>query len=258
MPLFNKLGSPIRISVPYLYSMAEGDIDDHRALSIDGFNEDVDATFEDLISFGGIYVVPAAGGIQMEVVSSAVGNEDSSAGTGVRTVGIHYLDANWVEKIEVVTMNGTTPVATVATDMLRVNAFHTESVGSVGSAVGNIDIRAVSDTPIYGRIPIGYNEQHQCFYSVPSGCTAYVTSWQCSVVGAKSATFSLEATVDADGDIVTNFHSLEGWRLQNQGMYIPIAAPYKIPEKCDIKIRVKSASVNAIVSGLFEGWLESD
>ena len=53
---------------------------------------------------------------------------DTAAGTGIRKVRIHYLDADHVPHEEVVTLNGLTAVNTVATDIYRINRLHADEV----------------------------------------------------------------------------------------------------------------------------------
>ena len=65
---------------------------------------------------------PAAAGEQMTVVGESV--NDSSAGTGVRSLRLCYLNAAGEEQTEDVTMNGTTGVNTVATDIRFVNDMY--------------------------------------------------------------------------------------------------------------------------------------
>src|SRR6267142_3930161 len=56
----------------------------------------------------------------VEVVSSSV--NDTSAGTGLRTMLVSYLDSTYTAKTTVITMNGTTPVAFPET-IMAVNAM---------------------------------------------------------------------------------------------------------------------------------------
>ena len=162
-------------SMPYLYDIAEGSIPGHNSFHKIGYNPDVDNLLEDLWSVGGLYVFPTAG-MQMEVVSSSNSDDGSPAGMGVRTVKLCYLDSNYIEQTEIITLNGTTVVPTVATNILRIQRFYTNTVGSSGVAVGNIDIRHLSNTPIYARIMTGYNSSRQTVWTVPAGKTLYIVS----------------------------------------------------------------------------------
>ena len=60
---------------------------------------------------------------------------DTSAGTGAQTVDVVGLDGSWVEATETVTLNGTTPVTTVA-DFRRVFRVDVATFGA-GASTGN-------------------------------------------------------------------------------------------------------------------------
>jgi len=118
-----------------------------------------------------MYVFPAAP-MKLELVSTST--SDAAAGTGIRTVEIIYLDGNFVEKREVITMNGTTVVETVAGDIFRVNAFRAVTAGSGGIAAGTISLRHLSDTPVYAIIALGERQAKQFIYTVPAKKCVYL------------------------------------------------------------------------------------
>lgn len=73
-------------------------------------------------------------------ISSASAN-DSSAGTGARQVRITYFDTTGAGPFtETVTLNGTTAVNTVATNIRFIEKLEVVSVGSTGSNVGIITL----------------------------------------------------------------------------------------------------------------------
>ena len=66
------VSNKIRVSaMPYLYDIAEGNVTDHTAFTKLGYNADVGATEEDIWTQGSVYPWIAAGGVALEVVSSA-------------------------------------------------------------------------------------------------------------------------------------------------------------------------------------------
>lgn len=77
-------------------------------------------------------------------IASANAN-DSSAGTGARQVKITYLDASGNGPYtETVTLNGVTYVNTVATDICFIEKIEVISVGSTGSNVGILTLKAAT------------------------------------------------------------------------------------------------------------------
>lgn len=95
----------------------------------------------------GAFVFPAAAGVQMSIVSTSA--NDTAAGTGIQTLDIHYLDANLAEQVETVTMNGTTPVLTVATNIRFIQCMHMATFGSGAAAAGNISATNGGNTHSY-------------------------------------------------------------------------------------------------------------
>ena len=258
-------GTPRVSSTPYFVHIAEGHVPDHTSFRIQGTNDDVDNVKEDVWAVGGLYVFPTAG-MQMEIRSSSLQDSgaggDNAAGTGVRSVKITYLDDTWTEQTETKVLDGTTAVTTVATDILRVQKMCTATTGTGKKAAGDIDIRHLSDTPIYGRIPIGENDLHQAIYTVPIGMTLFVVSWQPGAgnqTGNRYVRFELDGTADCDDVYVSGiFYNKDIIDIQDMAIYIPVPMVQKFPAKTDIKVTAISdnASANALTSVSFEGWLE--
>ena len=118
--------------------------DSTRRVKIIGRCSDVDNVLHD--TWDGptpLYVFPAAP-MQMQIVSTSA--DDTAAGTGVQTIRLYYLDENYEEQQEILTLDGVTPVLTIATNILRVNKMHAGSIGSGGVAAGAISLTDVGAT----------------------------------------------------------------------------------------------------------------
>jgi hypothetical protein len=96
----------------------------------------------DIWTDGGIYVFLTAAET-LKVFSSST--NDTSAGTGARTLIILGLDANFDTITEFVTLNGTTAVNT-SQSFMRVNGVLCLSAGSGGENEGTISVTKGSDT----------------------------------------------------------------------------------------------------------------
>lgn len=91
---------------------------------------------------------------QMELVSSSA--SDSAAGTGSRTIRVTYYDGNMNGPFtEDVTMNGTTPVNTVATNIRFIESIVSLTIGSNGTNVGTITLRNTAGSQTFGTIAVG-------------------------------------------------------------------------------------------------------
>lgn len=180
----------------FFLEVEKGNVAGHTIINAIGERESMGttATGEDI--WPGVAVVvpiPADAGEQMEVVSDDV--NDASAGTGVRTVEVHYLDASGNEQTETVTMNGTTGVALIATNVRFVQHIHTLTVGSNGAAVGLITIyKQGATTTIYNQIDIGGNMSLVPHRMVPLNKTLYFMGWNGTEAQAKRVSLRVRST----------------------------------------------------------------
>lgn len=224
-----------------------------------GRNDNVNNTRVDLWNGPtGTYVFPATAQ-QMHVVSSSA--NDAAAGTGIRTVVIDYLDANYNQKQEVITLNGTTPVNTVATNILRINGFHAASVGSGGYAAGNISLTNTGGTVTYGYIQASYNSSRQAIFTIPAGKTGYLSHWQASsgtATGTHFTRISIVATSHEGVLYPGAFMTQDEQGTLNGGGAATMPIPIAFPATCDIKMSAisDSSSANAFVMGAMFGWIE--
>lgn len=91
---------------------------------------------------------------QMRLVSSST--NDSSAGTGSRTIRITYYDDSMNGPfIEDVTMNGLIAVNTVATNVRFIESIVSLTIGSNGTNVGTISLQNTLGTTTFGTIAVG-------------------------------------------------------------------------------------------------------
>lgn len=249
-------------STPYGYDVAEGNIGGHTTWEKTGLNADIDqggTSTEDLWVVGGTFVFPATAQ-QMEVVSSSTDDDGSPEGTGIQVVTVTYLDNTYAEKTEDITLNGTTAVATVATNILRVNHLRAKAIGTGGVAAGNIDIRATTDTPIYSRIAVGYTRARNAAYTVPLGKTLYIVSAKFSATGSatgKDAIFTVRANLNTlTGSALSFFMPIIEVGIMDGAIHIPFDFPIKLSEKTDIKVSAQVGNDNTICHCALRGWLE--
>lgn len=144
--------------------------------------------------------IPPSAGQQMQVVSTSVADDGAPVGTGVLTLDIHYINANGLEKEEYITMNGLTPVPTVATNIRFVQDIHTLTVGTNLAAVGTISISQFgAPTTVYSTITPGMNRALNSARMVPAGKVLIIRSFNMSggaAAGGKSADIRLRSTSD--------------------------------------------------------------
>jgi len=250
-------------SVPCLYDVARGIVPSCVPWVKIGYNGDIGNTEEDVWTVGGIYTWPT-GAMGMEVVSTDNTN-DKAGGTGALTVTISYLDANYIEKSDTVTLNGTTAVPTTATDIFRVQNFRVSSTGTSGHAAGTISLRHLSDTPIYSQIQANYTRASNICWTVPAGKTLYVTSITMaagSTVTGRHVRMTTRATYDnTTGTNLTPgifFIPFTEIIVQDNSVVKPLEVPTKLPSGVDLKVSAISPEGAAVASCVLRGWLETD
>jgi hypothetical protein len=235
---------------PFELQVSRGQIQGHRNVTIFGFNPDVDTAQVSVWPLPSLITFPAAA-IQMTVSSSSA--NDTSAGTGARTVVVQGLNANYNEVTETVTMNGQTAV-TMTNALLRVNYAYVATAGSGNSAAGDIYIGTGTVTAgvpatTYDIIKFDYNTTTTGSYTVPAGYTAYVSQGLFST-GQASGSTQVEGRLLTRG--VNNIRMTAALTTLNNGVanYV-FEYPLAIPEKTTIEATAIGSANNNAVSSMF-------
>ena len=208
-----------------------------------GQNASVGNSIETIWLEGSLYVYPPSA-TTMTVSSSDV--NDTSAGTGARTIQISGLDASYNEISETITMNGQTPVTT-SNSYLRVNRGIVLTAGSGGVNAGIIYVgtgTVTSGVPANKYTTIngdGTNQSLQAFWTVPAGYTAYVYQTNIST-GTSSATPAILKTLLVERPFGGVFNTKEVITLTSGNHLQNYSFPLKITEKSDIEFRAESSS----------------
>lgn len=235
---------------------------DKFSFSVVGYSPAVNNSRVDVTNIGNAtsvsYVFPASA-IQMAIVSSSA--NDAAAGTGIRTVRIHYLDANYAVQTEDITLNGTTPVNTVATNIIRVNGIHALTVGSTGYAVGNISLTSVGGATTYAFIYASYSSSRNAVFTIPAGKTGYLTHFNATegtAAGTHYTRFTLAATCHDNTLLPGVFIGQDEIAALNGASSINYDIPIVLPAKTDVKVSAisDSGAANAMCTAHFSGWYE--
>lgn len=171
--------------------------------NVDAAGEDV-CRWEDVSGPPRLYT-PTATGEQVAVVSSS--NADNGAtSTGILSVRMHYLDVNGAEQTEDITLNGTTPVNSQATNVRFINDVHAiPPIGTGGVAAGNISFYKAGGsigTHLQQLIALGGNKSLVPHRMVPLGKTLYLVEWHAAEAQSKRSAFRIRST-DMYGELLT-------------------------------------------------------
>lgn len=228
--------------------VARGQIQGHTAVIVFGYNPDIDTAEESVWPDGGAVPHPTVASV-LKISSSSA--NDTSAGTGARTVYIEGLNGDYAVVSETVTLNGQTAVNTV-NSYLYVNSFYVTTVGSGGENAGNINagtgvVTAGVPAVLYDLIATGYNNRTTGHYCVPAGYTAYMIQGLFSA-GQASGTTAVTGFLKQHGpDGILRVGAVS--TVNNSTADYFFETPYMIPEKnCVGATAIGAASNNAVSS----------
>ena len=235
----SKLGS----SEPFELQVAQGQIAYHEHIYKFGQNSVVGNSVETIWQQGGLYSYPPSA-TTMTVSSSDT--NDTSAGTGARTVQIAGLDGDYNEISETITLNGQTAVTTT-NSFLRVNRALVLTAGSggvnagiiyVGTGTVTLGVPANVYTTINGD---GTNQSLQAFWTVPANYNAYIYQTNISTGNSSNTPAVLKTLLVARpyGGVFNTKELIvltDGNHLQNYSF------PITLTEKTDIEFRAESSS----------------
>jgi hypothetical protein len=235
---------------PFELQVARGQITMHSSVIIFGYNADVDTSEESVWPDGGTIPHPTVASV-LKISSSST--DDTSAGTGARTVYIEGLDGSYNVVSETVTLNGQTAVNTT-NSYLYVNSFYVVSVGSGGANAGNINAgtgTVTSGVPavLYDIIATGYNSRTTAHYCVPAGYTGYMVQGLFSS-GQASGTTAVTGFLKQHGpDGILRVGAVA--TVNNSAADYVFEVPYVIPEKNCVGATAIGSAANNAVSAYF-------
>ncbi len=239
------------------HAVTLGLITNQSRIAIFGHNPNIGAgASADVWEGGGIYPFPASASLMQLSSSSA---NDTSAGTGARTMFLTGLDSSYNAISETITMNGVTPVVT-ANSYLRINTLDLLTVGTAGNSnLGDITIQVNGGGTILGIVRAGFGQLGNCIYSVPAGFVLFVESVFFSVTGGggantASALYGFGRRLFGGAIKITNQYNITS---TDPFQRVPqLGGP--ITEKSDFFLRVVSAGqTNTSLNGSIEGVLYS-
>lgn len=185
--------------------------------------------------------------IQLTVVST------SASDTG--SIGIRYLDGNLLERTETLTLNGTTPVTTVATDVRAINNVYSKA----GPVVGNVTL--TNGGAIYARIVAGRLEHTSSLQRIPANKRLMIGSLYAGSSSGTSASKVLVRLVTSfiNGDSFADqgyLHTTGAVSLQDSSTTLAGFGPFPIPPGEWVGLQA-SWDKSADITGGFFGYLEN-
>lgn len=229
-------------SKDFSISVARGEVRGYAGTHKFGYNSDVDTTStpEDVWDNGGAYPGFIAAADTVKVQSTSTADDGDPAGTGAQKVKVFGVDSTWALQEEEVTLNGTSTV-NLASQYLRVFRMYVTDVGSGGVNAGTIILTDSSSNRL-AQIGAGNGQTLMAIYTVPLGCTGYITQIDTSIGKQTSAYAEWDLQSRIDG---------ESWRVRHRDVttqagttVVRLDPPITVPEKTDIRLRVTNVSAN--------------
>jgi len=239
--------SRVGTTEPFELQVKRGQIGWHEAIFKFGFNADVDDALETVWAQGGLYSYIETATV-LKVSSSST--NDTSAGTGARTVTLSGLDANYAEVSETVTLNGQTAVNTTKT-YIRINRMVVNTAGSGGQNAGVIyagDGTVTSGVPAekYATIAAGDNQTLMALWTVPADYTAYLLQKDVTAATAQNNKYAtIHLVARPFGEV---FQTKDKHVLDNGVLHQTYTIPLKFTEKTDIEVRCIGDSASADIA----------
>jgi len=246
----NTTGSttPLSAEIDFYLAVAKGDFTGYSNVSKFGYNPTVGSGNYESIWEGSNAYPWMSTDDQLEVLSSDT--DDTSAGTGARTVELQGLDSSWNVLTETVTMNGTSAVTTTGS-FLRIFRARVVTAGSSGRNEGTITIRDQDTSTTRALITNGATDGNgqtlMAVYTIPAGKTGYVININVSSKKDQEQTYRLMARDNTVAnaawnvkEFLTGRGGFSDWRKY---------AINKATEKTDLDFQVISNSTSAAAGG---------
>jgi len=185
---------------------------------------------------------------QLEVLSSDA--NDTSAGTGARTVELQGLDSSWNLLTETVTMNGTSAVTTTGS-FLRIFRARVVTAGTNLRNEGDITIRDQDTSTTRALITNGATDGNgqtlMAVYTIPAGKTGYIININVSSAKDQEQTYRLMSRDNTVANAAWNVKEF----LTGRGGFSDWKkyAINKATEKTDLDFQVISNSTSAAAGG---------
>ena len=235
------------LTEPFNLQVARGQIAYHYPVFKFGFNPDIDDSLETVWSGGGLYSYLSAATV-LKVSSSSA--NDTSAGTGARTVELQGLDGDYNQISETVTLSGQTAVNTTQS-FLRIYRMIVKTAGTGAQNAGVIYAgtgTVTSGVPAnkYATIAIGDNQTLMALWTVPAGHTAYMLQTDITVATTQNNKYcTVHLVARPPGEVFqVKDKFVKAESSHNQAYEIPL----EFAEKTDIEVRAIGDSAGADIA----------
>lgn len=243
----------------YHYEVALSRRQGHTTWNKFGYNNDVDSAAQETIwSVGGLYQKMSAPDT-LDVVSTSA--NDDSGGTGCTGVIIYGVDENWDTQIEVVTMDGLTPVTTT-NQWCGVNRVSIYAAGTGQTNDGVITATKTTGGTTHAQMPAGEGTTQHAFLYVPRNHIfladwLYLNALKLSGGGNPRVTFKGVVFSNVSNAYYEVFRKQIDTQVENT-LDVRPSQPFVVGEQSILEFRAETDTNNTEVSCRFSGILARD
>lgn len=262
---FKSLNAPINQSIgndadanitrptKYEYEVAQGLRGGASTWNKWGYNAAIGTTQETVWSVGGL-LTRMTSADTLDIVSSDA--NDTSAGTGAQSIIIYGIDENYEAQIEVVTMNGTTPVTTT-NQWLGVNRMSIYLAGSGGENAGTITATVTTGGATQAEIPATEGSTQHAFFFVQANHQLlsdwlYINAVKLSGGGQPVITIEIWVTSLVSGAKYLVAQFFDDTQTQS-ALELKPSQPFVVGEKSLFEVRAVSDTASTGVNVRFSG-----
>jgi hypothetical protein len=242
--VFHKTKSVVAAPIDFDVEVASGNIDNYENITLIMNSRNIGTTYSDLWDVGGLMTRPTTGETY-EVVSANA--NDTSAGTGARTLLLITLDANDNEQTTVVTLNGGT--ASISGTHTYPRYAQVITAGSNETNVGDITIQVAGGGAARLKIIADEGATNNSHFKVPAGKTVFPISFTYFVQKGQDALVRPRIlTIDAN----PAYSSSASIPLYQNAIESRSFANIAIPELTEFKFQAKSTNPNVSVTVILQ------
>ena len=238
----------------YKYAIALGQIEDSTTWNKWGYNDDVDASGIETIWAPGNGFTWINTSSKISFVSTS--NSDNGTGTGARSVIIYGLNGTRYAILEVLALDGTTPVITV-NNYTGINRVATYLVGDFQKNVGVVTGTSVLGSHTQAMIPASQGTTQQAIFFSQTDHT-FLVDWLWihanKVSGGGSPVVEVRGYVKSfvSGSIYEVYRTKIDTSVENTEELRP-SQPFVVGEKSILYFTADSDSANTGVNMRFSG-----
>jgi len=245
----------------YFTDIARGNIEGSEPFGAYGKIVTSGAVTNLLLWANGVWTIPnQTVGEQISIQSTD--GEDGIGGDGIRSIHLHYLDADLNPQEEEVDLNGTASVLTIATDIRFIQCGHIGEFGSTHASAGTITFENLDLNKTFNQIDELENRCSSSARMVPNGKRLIMSGLVGSSISgtaASSSIVSIASTVIAHHDytedaILIPFGSIG---VQDGAVAFSLPVPAVFHEGVIVGMTVTTDKA-ATVTGNWYGWLEDN